>query len=155
MVSISRFILFAMGSLCVAACSPIVDVRGHSTDIEDFKQIIPKQSTADDVRAVLGSPSATSTFGRETWYYITERKERMGPFPTEVVDQNVVAVHFNAAHVVADIATYDKDEAKNVTAVSKTTPAEGNELTIMKQLFGNFGRFATPGRAIDPKNLGQ
>jgi len=138
-------------SAALAACSPIVDMRGHSTDMADFKQIIPKQSTAEDVRALLGSPSTTSTFGHETWYYITERKERNGPFPTEVVDQQVVAIHFDAKGTVREIVTHHKEDAQNVQTVSKTTPTEGNELTIMKQLFGNFGRFGAPGRTIDPQ----
>lgn len=139
----------------VASCSPIVDARGHNTAAEDFKQIIVKQSTSDDVRAILGSPSAKSNFGEETWYYIAQRKETEGPFAPKIADRHVYAIRFDANHVVADIAEYTKEAGKPVTMVEKTTPAEGNRLTFTKQLFGNFGRFSTPGRSIDPKSLGR
>lgn len=137
----------------MTACSPIVDSRGHGADPEDFKQIVLKQSTTDDVRAILGSPTAMSNFGQQTWYYISERKERDGPFAAKVTDHHVYAIHFDANHVVADMSEFDKDTGKQVEFVEKTTPTEGNEMTFTKQLFGNFGRFGAPGRSIDPRSL--
>ncbi len=134
----------------LVACSPIIDSRGHNTDEEDFKQIIPKQSTEDDVRAILGSPSSTSNFGAPTWYYITAHKETFGMLAPEITAQHVYAIHFDTNHVVTDIAQYTKDDSKPVALVRKTTPSEGNEITFIQQLFGNFGRFGTPGRTINP-----
>lgn len=145
-------ILIGVGA---AACSPIVDARGHNTTPEDFKQIIIRQSTAEDVRAILGSPSASSSFGEETWYYISQRKETKGPFAPKIADHHVYAIRFDANHVVADISEYSKEAGKPVTMVEKTTPAEGNQLTFTKQLFGNFGRFSAPGRGISSRNLGR
>ena len=138
----------------MAACSPIVDNRGHTTETADFKQIIPGQSTQDDVRAVLGSPSSMSSFGQTTWYYITVRKETKGMLATEITDQHVIAIQFDAKQLVSKIDEYDMKDGQQVIAVTKKTPTEGNALTFQQQLFGNFGRFSTPGRAIDPKGLG-
>jgi outer membrane protein assembly factor BamE (lipoprotein component of BamABCDE complex) len=140
-------------ALLVASCTPIVDTRGHNLDEADFSQIIPGQSSPDDVRAILGSPSATSTYGDETWYYISERKETSGFNAPEVADQKVVAITFDADKKVADVKDYTKKEGKPVQIVDKETPTEGHELTFIEQMLGNFGRFNTPGRGIDPKTL--
>ena len=149
-----RYILVVIGLVALAACSPIIDNRWHTTEAADFKQIIPNQSTQEDVRAVLGSPSSISSFGVPTWYYITVRKETEGMLATEITEQHVVAIVFDEKQVVSTIDEYTMKDGKQVTAVTKKTPTEGNTLTFQQQLFGNFGRFSTPGRAIDPKGLG-
>lgn len=120
-----------------------------------MSQIITGQSGPEDVRALLGSPSATSDFGHLTWYYISERKETLAFYAPEVADQKVVAIHFDANERVADITEYSKEDSKPVSIVNKQTPTEGHEMTVMEQLLGNFGRFNAPGRQIDPRNLGR
>ena len=146
-------LLTAAGLL--ASCQPMVDNRGHTTEADDFKQIIIGQSRTDDVTAVLGSPTTRSNFGGETWYYINERKETFGMFPSEVADQNVTAINFDANKVVTSIDTYKKEDGKEVQVVSKTTPTEGRHLTFIEQIMGNVGRFSAPGKQIDPRNMGR
>lgn len=139
----------------MASCSPVVNTRGHTLDEADMSQIIEGQSGPDDVRAILGSPSTTSSFGHTAWYYIMERKETMGFFAPEVADQRVVAIHFDADERVKNIEEYTKQEGKPVQFVSKETPTEGHEMTVIEQMLGNFGRFNAPGRQISPRNMGQ
>lgn len=138
----------ALGFL--VACSPIVDTRGHTLQSMDTSQIITGESRRDDVEAALGSPSAKSSFGNESWYYITVQKETVGIFAPEITRQHVTEIIFTKEGTVKDIATYEKEAGKPVTLVEKTTPAAGHSLTFMEQLLGNFGRFGTPGRQIDP-----
>lgn len=137
----------------VASCSPIVDTRGHSAEEDHFSQIVVGQTSSDDVRALLGSPSAESNFGDKTWYYIREKKERRGMGKSKVVDQHVTAIHFDEADTVAEVTETKKDEGKAVEYVEKTTPAEGRTLGVMEQLLGNWGKFSTPGREIDPRGM--
>lgn len=150
-----RMLLALMGTLAFAACAPIEDSRGHNTDEADFKQIIPNQSTEADVRAVLGTPSATSSFGQQTWYYITTHKETVGPLAPEITAQHVYAVRFNESKIVTEIGEYQKEDSKPVQYVSKSTPTEGNEITFIQQIFGNFGRFNPAGSAINPRGIGR
>lgn len=142
-------------ALALASCTPITDLRGHNNEQADFTQVVPGQTRSDDVLALLGSPSATSSFGDKTWYYITEKKETAGMFAPEVIDQHVTAIRFNADDTVAEISKTGKGEAKEVDFVEKETPTEGRKLSAMEQLLGNFGKFSTPGRQIDPRNLGR
>lgn len=141
--------------LALASCSPMVDTRGHNLEDADMSQIIVGQSSPDDVRALLGSPSTTSSYGPLTWYYVSARKETVGFFASEVVDQKVMAIHFDADQRVEKIEDIGKDAAMPVEIVGKETPTEGHEMTIMEQLLGNFGRFNAPGRSIDPRNMGR
>ena len=137
----------------LASCQPMVDNRGHTTEAEDFKQIIIGQSREEDVAAILGNPTTRSTFGNNTWYYINERKETYGMFAPEVADQGVVAINFDENKQVASIEEYKKQDGKAIQVVSRKTPTEGRELTVIEQIMGNVGRFSAPGRQIDPRNL--
>ncbi len=144
--------------MLLASCSPIVDTRGHSAEAVDLKQIIVGQSSAEDVTALLGSPTTTSNFGDEIWYYITQRQERVGMFAPEVTEQHIIGVQFDADKKVKDIGEFAKEDGKPVQIVNKTTPTEGHTVTFMEQMMGNLGRFNSPGRtgaaASSPRNVG-
>lgn len=155
MTSFLRYSFHIAICAMLASCSPIIDLRGHSDEQIDYTQIIPGQSSQEDVQAILGTPSAKSNFGDNTWYYITEKRETAGMLAPEIIDQSVTAVRFDDAGLVADISKTDKDKGKLVQYVEKTTPTEGRKMGIMEQLMGNFGKFSTPGREIDPRAMGR
>lgn len=140
----------------LASCSQIVDTRGHSEEDVDMKQIVVGQTRADDVAALLGSPTSKSSFGDETWYYVTQKQTHSGVFAAEVSDQHVTAIAFDKDRTVSDISEYQKEDGKPVQIVSKTTPTEGHNLTFMEQMLGNLGRFNAPGHnAASGRNRGR
>ncbi len=105
------------------------------------------------MQAILGTPSAKSNFGDETWYYIMEKRETYGMLAPQVAEQNVTAVRFDSGGLVEDLSKTDKEEGKLVEYVEKTTPTEGRKMGVMEQLLGNFGKFGTPGREINPRDM--
>lgn len=143
--------------MLIAGCDPIVDARGHGVDPQDLKQVVVGQTSMEDIQALLGSPSARSDYGDTTWYYITEKKETYGPMATEVTEQTVTAITFDANQVVTGITDRSKADGKEVVLVDKTTPTEGHSLGALEQLLGNVGRFsgAPAGRGINPRDLGR
>jgi outer membrane protein assembly factor BamE (lipoprotein component of BamABCDE complex) len=136
---------YIMLVLMLASCDPIVNTRGHRWEETDFRQIIEGQSTRDDVRAVLGSPSAEADFNGNIWYYITARKEAVAFLAPEVTSQQVAAVEFSADGFVERVTTYDTEDRNAVVVVGKTTPTEGKTFGFMEQFVGNIGRFNAPG----------
>jgi outer membrane protein assembly factor BamE (lipoprotein component of BamABCDE complex) len=132
-----------------------VDTRGHSSDDVDLKQITVGQTSAEDVQALLGSPTSTSNFGDETWYYVTQKQERVGVFAATISEQRVVAITLDGDRVVRDISEYSKEQGKPIQTVSKITPTEGHEITILEQMLGNLGRFNAPGRGMSERNRGR
>ena len=102
---------------------------------------------------ILGTPSARSDFGEETWYYITHTKARVGLFAPETTEQKVTSVVFDENGQVKTIERYTKEDGKPVTLVSKETVTEGQKLTFIEQMLGNLGRFNAPGGGTDPRAL--
>ena len=129
----------------VAACVSRVDNRGHVRTDEALSRIQEGASNKGDVVNALGSPSSKSDFGNEIWYYISARKETVGFLAPEVADQQVVSIEFDGEGMVRKINRHDKSGAKDIKAVSRTTPTEGHQLGFVEQVLGNVGRFNKKG----------
>jgi outer membrane protein assembly factor BamE (lipoprotein component of BamABCDE complex) len=127
--------------LTVAACSPIVDDRGHRWDTPVNELVTLNVTTRDEVREKLGSPSTQSTFGDETWYYINAVKKSRGILSPEITEQQVTRIVFDASGVVASMNQYNLKDGQNISIVTRETPTEGHSLGFVEQIMGNIGRF--------------
>jgi len=128
----------------VTACEEQINVRGnvpHSADIAKIRTGFHKKS---DIENLLGTPSTVATFEKETWYYIGGRVKTLSFFKPEFLDRKVVVVKFNSAGVVASVEARDAPTNRDLKLVERETPTKGKELTVIQQLIGNVGRFATP-----------
>ncbi len=127
--------------LVISACTPIVDNRGHKWDTPVKELITEKVTTRDEVREKLGSPSTQSTFGEETWYYITATKKSRGILSPEITEQDVTRITFDPTGVVAAVSQYTLKDGQEIPIVSRETPTEGHSLGFVEQILGNIGRF--------------
>lgn len=132
----------------LTSCQQSIQVHGHLPEPEDLALVEPGVHTRNDVAQLLGSPSTMSTFSDRTWYYIGSKQESLAFLDPEILEQNVFAVSFDDTGLVQDTRFYSKVDGRTITPVERVTPAEGRELTILQQLFGNFGRFPT----VDQQN---
>ena len=132
-------------AVTAAACAPRIDQRGNKPDEEQVVQINPGVDDKNRVAELIGTPSAISTFDDRTWYYISKRTETTAFFEPEVTDQEVLAINFDADGIVQNMRVYGQEDGRTIAYVDRTTPTEGNELTLIQQLLGNLGRFNPEG----------
>ena len=137
-------LLITTSALALSACTPNVQTRGHIKDANWQEAIQPGTSGRDDVLVALGSPSTHSSFGKETWYYITTKRESFAFFKPEITDQDVLAVMFDSSGLVENVQQVGKEGLKEIEYTSRETPTEGHSLTFVEQLIGNMGRFNRP-----------
>src|ERR1700740_3578654 len=95
MIRRAAFAALAVGYLSVTACAPISTYSGFQTVESDPKDVKVGLDTKSTVRGKLGSPSATSTFDNNTWFYMSQIKERVAFRRPTVVARNVVAIAFD------------------------------------------------------------
>lgn len=140
-----------LSTLCLllasAACVTKTSQTGYVKEAEITEAVIIGQSSRDDVRGKLGSPSSQSTFGTETWYYISGHTEAVAFFTPDIVEQEVIRIEFNDSGIVTDVKKLTKKDSKEFDLVKRTTPTEGHSMGIMEQLLGNIGRFNRPEEA--------
>jgi outer membrane protein assembly factor BamE (lipoprotein component of BamABCDE complex) len=132
-------------ALAVVACTPRIDQRGNKPDEEQVVLINPGVDDKNRVAELIGTPSAISTFDDRTWYYISKRTETTAFFEPDVTDQEVLAINFDENGIVQDMRVYGQEDGRTIAYVDRTTPTEGNELTLIQQLLGNLGRFNPEG----------
>ncbi|MCD6035901.1 MAG: outer membrane protein assembly factor BamE [Rickettsiales bacterium] len=139
--------LLVLVAFSTSGCIKNKDVRGYTLDPEKLEQIKPFASKKNDVLAALGSPSSTSSFGDETWYYINNKLEYVAFFDPKVKEQTVVAIAFDGSGKVTNVRQYNADDREHLNYASDKTETPGNEMGVLEQLLGNVGKFNS-----DPSN---
>ena len=92
----SRFFAMFMGTnqhikwaalaaaMVLSACSPKVDTHGYVNDNEWKEAVTPGKTTKQEIAERFGSPSSVSSFGDESWYYVSTRMETTAFLKPEV-----------------------------------------------------------------------
>jgi outer membrane protein assembly factor BamE (lipoprotein component of BamABCDE complex) len=146
-----RKIAIALGAgLWLAGCSATIQQEGNVPDPDQVVQINPGVDDKNRVTQVLGSPSSVSAFQDRTWYYISRRTEQLAFLDPQVVEQEVLAISFDAQNIVQDMKVYGLENGRMVQMVDRVTPTHGNDLTIIQQVLGNLGRFNNPNKKSTP-----
>jgi outer membrane protein assembly factor BamE (lipoprotein component of BamABCDE complex) len=114
--------------------------RGYVFDDQTLSQV-KVGAPAEQVLAVLGTPTTTSTVGGDAWYYISQKVERPLPsMPQHVTDQRVYAVYFDKTKRLTRVANYGLQDGKVVDMTSRQTATTGGENRLLqgmlKQLSG-------------------
>ncbi|EFL90522.1 SmpA/OmlA domain-containing protein [Ahrensia sp. R2A130] len=137
-------------SLALTACNPSRQVYTHGYQVNDQAlALVPEGSSREQVLLTLGTPSTTQTEpdGTETFYYISQRKERPVAFlAAQVVDQRVLAVNMDQNDQVEQIANYGLKDGKVFDFIGRVTPTGGKELSFVGQLLNAAG-------SINPGNV--
>ncbi|MDG1207912.1 MAG: outer membrane protein assembly factor BamE [Paracoccaceae bacterium] len=131
--------LVAASALALSACEATYTNHGFAPQIAQLEQL-SSSDTRGSVLRQLGQPSATGTFNSENWYYQASRVENYAFYAPKIVDRKVVAIRFDQAGRVANVARYGIEEGQIIDLITRTTPTYGREITLLQQLFGNIGR---------------
>jgi outer membrane protein assembly factor BamE (lipoprotein component of BamABCDE complex) len=124
--------------------SPVI-ARGHRVAPEQLEQITPGVTARADVQALLGSPSHTSTFSDDTWFYISSSTRQRPGRALAVSNQRIVVIAFNPNGTVSEVKELGDSDTRTISFVSRETPVPGNDRTLLQGLFGNIGRFNPTG----------
>lgn len=123
------------------ACSPRIENRGNSVDLDNLTELVPGETSKARVSALLGAPSSTSDFGTDTWFYIASKTKTVAFFNEELISRQVVYIGFDGTGVVDSVGLLDEKDGKRVEYVNRETPTAGQRITFLQQLIGNIGRF--------------
>ncbi|RFB81477.1 outer membrane protein assembly factor BamE [Methylovirgula sp. 4M-Z18] len=113
--------------------------RGYIQDERQISQVKPGQ-TKQQVLALLGDPSTTSTVGGDAWYYVSQDIHQPFAFsaPT-ITDQRVLAVYFTPkTGKLERIANYGLQDGVVFDFISRTTPTSGGDQSFIKNMLGSF-----------------
>lgn len=124
------------------------DNRGHFLEPEQLDKIQVGITKKEQVAEYLGTPSSVSPFGDKTWFYMSETTQRRAFLSPKVVKSNVTRIEFDDQGKVTVIDSLTEQDKQVIYHVNRSTPTSGYSDSILKQLFGNVGRF----NGKDPDN---
>lgn len=130
-----------LGAGATAACAPTIGRHGFQAVEAEPADVVAGTDTRDTVRTRLGSPSATSTFEDNIWYYISQTSERYTYNRPQIAQRSITAISFDeTSGVVTEVRTLGLEDGQEVAMNNRETPTRGRELSVIEQLLGNVGR---------------
>ena len=142
---VTRLAVVSAAAALASACAPVVGSHGFQTVDVAPAEIVVGTDTKATVLAQLGSPSATSTFEQNVWYYISQTTERYTYNRPQVSQRSITAITFNEDDdLVAEVRNLGLEDGQQIAMNGRETPTRGRELTVIEQLLGNVGRGQLP-----------
>jgi outer membrane protein assembly factor BamE (lipoprotein component of BamABCDE complex) len=134
-----------LAGAAASACSPTIARQGFQIQDAQPRDVKVGQDTKSSVLARLGSPSATSTFEPNIWYYISQVSQTYTYHKPRVTSRDVVVITFDKTNdMVTKVDTLTIKDGKKIAYSNRETPTRGRELTALEQLLGNVGRQTLP-----------
>jgi outer membrane protein assembly factor BamE (lipoprotein component of BamABCDE complex) len=125
----------------VSACAPLTSYSGYQAIEASPADMTVGVETKSTVKGKLGSPSATSTFDPNVWFYVNQVKQRVAFQRPQVVARQVVALSFDKeSERLVSVEKFSLKDGKVIAFNRRETPTRGRELTVLEQLLGNVGR---------------
>lgn len=141
----ASFAILASAAALLSACAPTIGRHGFQAIDVAPNEITTGTDTKSTVLAKLGSPSATSTFEENIWYYISQTSERYTYNRPQIAARSVTAITFNEGDdKVTEVRTLGLEDGQQVAMNDRETPTRGRELSVIEQLLGNVGRGQLP-----------
>ena len=115
-------------ALVVSNCSFKKVVKHHGVPFLDKKQkqLIIDQSTSNDVRKILGTPSTRSKFDNDVWIYI-ERKQTQSRLRNlgrmKIFKNDVLVLEIDNYGILKKKDFYNMEDMKKIKIVEDTTEA--------------------------------
>ena len=115
-------------ALVVSNCSFKKVVKHHGVPFleKKQKQLIIDQSTSNDVRKILGTPSTRSKFDNDVWIYI-ERKQTQSQLRNlgkmKIFRNDVLVLEIDNYGILKKKEFYNMEDMKKIKVVENTTEA--------------------------------
>ena len=125
----------------VNGCAQPVELHGNRINSKSLKEIIPGTSTEKDVLKILGNPVIKQEYGAQNWIYIRSKSQKTVFSGKKLLERVVVRISFSQKGIATSVKMIPNDQHLSIDFAKRKTPTAGQEITILQQLIGNFGRF--------------
>ena len=121
------------------ACTPVSTYQGFQAIDQAPSDVKVGQDTRSTILARLGSPTATSAFDKDTWFYISQVSSKTAFYHPRINKRDVVAIAFTkGADQVSAVNTYTLKDGRVIAFNGRETPTRGREMSVLEQLLGSI-----------------
>lgn len=124
----------------VAACSPVYRNHGYVPAEDELALVEVGKDTRETVGEKIGRPTTSGLLNDVGWFYVQSRYKHFGPRQPQEIERQVLAITFNEAGTVENIARYGLEDGRLVQISRRVTEPNVKGLSFIQQLLGSFGR---------------
>jgi outer membrane protein assembly factor BamE (lipoprotein component of BamABCDE complex) len=136
----SAFLALITGLAMAAGCSPITSHQGFQAVDVRPGDVKVGEDTRSSVLTKLGSPTATSTFDKNVWFYMSQFRTQTSFYNPKTIQRDVTAISFDADTLqVKSVDNFTLQDGRVIAFNTHETPTRGREMTILEQLIGSIG----------------
>ena len=140
MLNKTNTILVGFCLFAAISCTSVYRNHGYTPSETQLANLVVGVDTRATVEETLGPPTISDAeTGR--LYYISSRWRHYGMNPPKPISRNIVAVALDSSEVVANISRYGLEDGEIVALTRRVTDGGTEEITFLRQLLGNIGRF--------------
>ncbi len=126
--------------LGLCACVPTNSFQGFQAVEQAPSDVKVGEDTRATVQARLGTPTATGTFDKDTWFYMSQVSNKTAFYHPRVVKRDVVAIAFDkGGQQVTAVNTFTLKDGRIIAYNGRVTPTRGREMSVIEQLIGSIG----------------
>ena len=131
------FVLFCF----LVSCSAVYRSHGYTPNDESLSKILIGIDTRASIEEALGSPTISDLAENNSMYFISSRWEHYGISQPKPILRQIVAIKFDTSNILANVSRYELSDGKVIVISRRVTAGGANEISFIKQLMGNVGRF--------------
>lgn len=137
--SLRRTAFVVITAALASACTPTSSFQGFQAVEASPSDVKVGKDTRSAVLARLGSPTATSTLDKDTWFYLSQAATKSGFYKPHLTRRDVIAISFaKGGDAVTDVKVYALKDGRIIPYSRRETPTRGREMSIIEQLLGSI-----------------
>ena len=133
------FCFFLLLFLC--NCQPRITNHGNFFNKENLKYIQNSKLNKAEIIEIFGTPSTTSTFSNNVWYYMSQVQSEKAYFKIKNISSKILKITFDKNKFVKKYSILTEKDSYDITVSrDKTVSSFQNENTLIQEFFSIFIR---------------
>ena len=136
-----KTILYFFLLLFLCNCQPRITNHGNFFNKEKINYIKKTKLNKAEIVEIFGTPSTTSTFSNNVWYYMSQVQSEKAYFKVKNISNKVLKITFDKSNFVKKYSIItEKDSYDIIISQEKTVSSLQNDNTLIQEFFSIFMR---------------
>ena len=133
-IALSFFLL-----LLLLNCQPRITNHGNFFNKEKINYIKKSKLNKAEILEIFGTPSTTSTFSSNVWYYMSQVQSEKAYFKVKNISSKILKITFDKNKFVKKYSVLtEKDSYDIIVSQEKTVSSFQNDNTLIQEFFSIF-----------------
>ena len=140
-----KFTLCLFLLLLLCNCQPRITNHGNFFNIENINYIKKSKLNKAEILEIFGTPSTTSTFSSNVWYYMSQVQSEKAYFKVKNISSKILKITFDKNKFVKRFSILTKKDSFDIQISKETTSSSlRKKESLIQEFFSIFIRKLEP-----------